>query len=84
MIPKREVGDGSDPWATAVNRTGCVKEYEAVEKCQLDHRDWRKCQAEVLAFRECLERTKAAVDAKAAVGVVSKHTVSTTEPPRST
>ena len=39
----------------SVDSTGCGELNEEVLVCMSKHRDWRKCQAEVQAFKQCFE-----------------------------
>mmetsp|Transcript_10226 Transcript_10226/g.18461 ORF Transcript_10226/g.18461 Transcript_10226/m.18461 type:complete len:83 (-) Transcript_10226:152-400(-) len=53
----QEEDDFIDP---LVDQQGCGKVYAALEVCLGDNdRDWRKCQAEVQALRDCYARSKA-------------------------
>lgn len=45
-----------DPYDNALNKTGCNALNEAVLECYYDHRDWRVCQPQVLAFKACFEK----------------------------
>ena len=46
----------------AIRKTGCSNENYAVQDCMFEHKDWRKCQKQVKAFKECImksnQRTK--------------------------
>ncbi|KGG52672.1 hypothetical protein DI09_145p20 [Mitosporidium daphniae] len=44
-----------DPYEAALDKTGCNELNEALLECYYDHKDWRKCQPEVLAFKTCFE-----------------------------
>lgn len=46
-----------------LERSGCADFHYRLQDCMLDHKDWRKCQEEVRAFKECMD-TKAAEKAK--------------------
>jgi hypothetical protein len=38
-----------------IDSSGCGDTYRRLEDCMVDaDRDWRKCQVEVIAFRECM------------------------------
>jgi hypothetical protein len=52
----REGGDDDDP---IINQDGCGRFYGLLEECMGEHnRDWRKCQAQLQAWRVCSERAK--------------------------
>jgi hypothetical protein len=40
----------------AIDKTGCGELNDLVLLCYDKHRDWRKCQPEMQAFRECYQR----------------------------
>ena len=44
-----------DPYEFALNKTGCKELNEALLECYYDHKDWRKCQSQVLTFKACFE-----------------------------
>ena len=47
----REGGDEDDP---LINQDGCGRFYGLLETCLGEHgRDWRKCQAELQAWKKC-------------------------------
>lgn len=39
-----------------LDQTGCRDLNDAVLECIADTRDWRQCQTQVQAFRECFEQ----------------------------
>ncbi|KAL1924993.1 uncharacterized protein VTP21DRAFT_4647 [Calcarisporiella thermophila] len=45
--------DEEDEYNERIKRTGCAKENEDLQLCFYDTRDWRKCQKEMDAFKEC-------------------------------
>ena len=51
-MEKRSPLEGEDD---PMVKTGCQALNEAVLLCFDEHRDWRKCQAEVMAFKACFE-----------------------------
>ena len=51
-----------------INQQGCAKLYLQLEECLGEHdRDWRKCQAEVKAWKSCYAAFQAS-QARAAAG----------------
>jgi cytochrome c oxidase assembly factor 4 len=40
---------------TAIEKTGCSELNDALLLCYDEKRDWRKCRAELQAFRKCYE-----------------------------
>ncbi|XP_076876538.1 cytochrome c oxidase assembly factor 4 homolog, mitochondrial [Brachyhypopomus gauderio] len=46
--------DESDPVDQMISRTGCAELHYAVQECMMEHQDWRKCQAQVKDFKECM------------------------------
>ncbi|KAJ2371191.1 hypothetical protein IW150_004707 [Coemansia sp. RSA 2607] len=51
-----EVEDDEDAWDNRIKKTGCFKENEALLICHADTNDWRKCLAEMNAFRQCMKQ----------------------------
>ena len=52
----REGGDEDEP---VINQDGCGRFYGLLESCLGDHgRDWRKCQAQLQAWKKCHQRHK--------------------------
>ncbi|KAJ2220325.1 hypothetical protein H4R99_002284 [Coemansia sp. RSA 1722] len=49
-------GDEDDAWDQRIKTTGCFKENEALLICHADTGDWRKCLAEMNAFKRCMKR----------------------------
>jgi len=48
-VPAMDVDD-------RIASTGCEETYRTLEDCIVaNDRDWRKCQVEVLSFRECMQ-----------------------------
>ncbi|KAL0994832.1 hypothetical protein UPYG_G00127730 [Umbra pygmaea] len=43
-----------DPVDQMISRTGCGELHNAVQDCMAEHQDWRKCQAQVHTFKECM------------------------------
>ncbi|KAJ1646452.1 hypothetical protein J3B02_002576 [Coemansia erecta] len=48
--------DDEDAWDKRIKTTGCFKENEALLICHADTGDWRKCLAEMSAFKQCMKR----------------------------
>ena len=46
-----------DRMEAAIRKTGCSDENFAVQDCMFEHRDWRKCQKQVKAFKECIMKS---------------------------
>ncbi|XP_061102862.1 cytochrome c oxidase assembly factor 4 homolog, mitochondrial-like [Conger conger] len=46
--------DEEDPVDQMISRTGCAELHYAVQECMAEHQDWRKCQPQVQAFKECM------------------------------
>lgn len=42
----------------AIRKTGCSVENYAIQDCMFENKDWRKCQNEVKAFKECIMRNQ--------------------------
>ena len=40
--------DDSDPVESMIKKTGCLDLHYALIDCMADHRDWRKCQPQVI------------------------------------
>ncbi|GAQ90591.1 hypothetical protein KFL_006590040 [Klebsormidium nitens] len=61
-----EDDDDIDPM---VDQQGCGKVYAKLEECLAEHdRDWRQCQKEVMALRECYASATASAAKKPAKG----------------
>ncbi|KAF8446544.1 hypothetical protein BGX38DRAFT_1094305, partial [Terfezia claveryi] len=39
-----------------INNTGCAAENMRLIDCHYEKKDWRKCTAEMIAFRECWKK----------------------------
>ncbi|OJK03628.1 uncharacterized protein BO66DRAFT_393764 [Aspergillus aculeatinus CBS 121060] len=48
-----EDDDEPDEWEKRINRTGCADEQMTLNDCVYQKKDWRSCQKEMEAFREC-------------------------------
>ncbi|XP_070578344.1 cytochrome c oxidase assembly factor 4 homolog, mitochondrial-like [Ptychodera flava] len=51
-----EEEEEEDPVDRLLSKSGCAKYHYAVQDCMVEHKDWRKCQKEVTAFRECISQ----------------------------
>lgn len=51
-----EEEEEEDEYEKRIERTGCSVENEALQMCYAEKHDWRACQKEMLAFRECWKR----------------------------
>ncbi|KAI9101356.1 hypothetical protein DFS34DRAFT_578272 [Phlyctochytrium arcticum] len=51
-----------DPYITRIKKSGCFKEHEALQDCHFEKKDWRKCRDEMMAFRECFDKTVVVVE----------------------
>ncbi|KAI8056294.1 uncharacterized protein B0P05DRAFT_440670, partial [Gilbertella persicaria] len=45
-----------EPYNARIKKTGCFEENEALQLCFYDTKDWRQCQEEMKAFRDCFTR----------------------------
>jgi len=43
-----------DPVISRIRKTGCLEKHFDVLECIAEFKDWRKCQEQVKAFRECI------------------------------
>lgn len=50
--------DEPDEWDQRILNTGCHPENLALQLCQADNGDWRKCALEMAAFRKCWDDNK--------------------------
>uniref|UniRef100_UPI00358F0D28 cytochrome c oxidase assembly factor 4 homolog, mitochondrial isoform X2 n=1 Tax=Myxine glutinosa TaxID=7769 RepID=UPI00358F0D28 len=51
---ENEEEEGGDPLDDMLSRTGCLQLHHAVQACIAETQDWRRCQKEVSAFRDCM------------------------------
>ena len=42
-------------WDDIVEATGCKKEIDDMQKCSMEG-DWRKCQEQMIAVKECMNK----------------------------
>jgi cytochrome c oxidase assembly factor 4 len=47
-----------DPVVVQLTKLGCLELHYKVQDCYFDHKDWRKCTAEVKQFQECMKAGK--------------------------
>ena len=57
MNQSGNVEDDEDKLDAAIKKTGCSEENYAVQDCMFEHKDWRKCQLQVKAFKECIMKS---------------------------
>ncbi|KAH8555791.1 hypothetical protein BGW37DRAFT_147795 [Umbelopsis sp. PMI_123] len=50
--------EDEDAYDVRIQKTGCQEENDKLLICYADKRDWRLCNAEMLAFRNCYQRNK--------------------------
>lgn len=54
---EEEEEEEKDTYEQMLEQSGCVKQHHALQDCFYDNdRDWRKCQGEMKAFKECMAR----------------------------
>ncbi|KAF9574139.1 hypothetical protein EC968_007391 [Mortierella alpina] len=53
---EEEEEEEEDEYEKRIERTGCSVENEALQMCYAETHDWRACQKEMLAFRDCWKR----------------------------
>ncbi|XP_029375051.1 cytochrome c oxidase assembly factor 4 homolog, mitochondrial [Echeneis naucrates] len=51
---RRRTDDEDDPVEQMISRTGCTELHYAVQECMAEHQDWRACQKQVQAFKDCM------------------------------
>uniref|UniRef100_A0A8C4Q966 Cytochrome c oxidase assembly factor 4 homolog n=1 Tax=Eptatretus burgeri TaxID=7764 RepID=A0A8C4Q966_EPTBU len=54
MKRKENEEEERDPLDDILSRTGCLQLHHAVQACIAETQDWRRCQKEVSAFRDCM------------------------------
>lgn len=47
-----------DAYDARIQKTGCQEENDNLLICYADKRDWRLCNAEMQAFRNCYQKNK--------------------------
>ncbi|OMJ91562.1 hypothetical protein SteCoe_5813 [Stentor coeruleus] len=60
MCDKIKEGDTRyDNVRGTVQKTGCIEYHDMLEKClKAHHKDWRKCQEQVVELRKCMDVLK--------------------------
>ncbi|KAK7505539.1 hypothetical protein BaRGS_00003284 [Batillaria attramentaria] len=46
-----------DPVENMISKTGCLQLHYAVQECMAEHQDWRKCQNQVVQFKQCMDES---------------------------
>lgn len=53
---KPKVGDEEeDPFDARIRRSGCADFHYKLQECMDSKKDWRACQVDVAAFKECIK-----------------------------
>ncbi|CAG0885677.1 unnamed protein product [Cyprideis torosa] len=47
-----------DPVEKMLTKAGCLNQHYAIQECMAEYKDWRKCQKEVAAFRDCINSSQ--------------------------
>jgi len=55
---KQTEEDEEDPFDTRIKKSGCADLHYALLDCMDKHKDWRKCQEHVQAFKTCIDEKK--------------------------
>ncbi|CAH3197614.1 unnamed protein product [Porites evermanni] len=45
-----------DPFDSRIQKSGCADLHYALLDCFQEHKDWRKCQDHVKAFKDCIDQ----------------------------
>ncbi|KAF1986980.1 CHCH domain-containing protein [Aulographum hederae CBS 113979] len=48
--------DEPDEWDKRIFSTGCADENAKLTDCYYEKKDWRECQSEMAAFKQCWKR----------------------------
>ncbi|CAI4213442.1 unnamed protein product [Parascedosporium putredinis] len=51
--PIADDNDEPDEWDQRIDRTGCADQNAKLTDCYFEHKDWRSCTAEMIAFQQC-------------------------------
>ncbi|KAJ3088862.1 hypothetical protein HK102_007759 [Quaeritorhiza haematococci] len=51
--PASDDDDEEDPYVVRLKQSGCYDQHITLQDCYWDKKDWRQCQSEIRAFREC-------------------------------
>ncbi|XP_061430925.1 cytochrome c oxidase assembly factor 4 homolog, mitochondrial [Lethenteron reissneri] len=54
VAPSAGDDEEEDPVDAMIARTGCAASHYAVQECMAATRDWRRCQPQVAALRDCM------------------------------
>ncbi|KAM5335649.1 cytochrome c oxidase assembly factor 4 homolog, mitochondrial-like [Glossophaga mutica] len=55
----KKEGEEEDPLDQLISRSGCAASHDAVQERMAQHQDWRQCQPQVRAFRDCMSEQQA-------------------------
>ncbi|KAI9219880.1 hypothetical protein BC828DRAFT_384937 [Blastocladiella britannica] len=58
-IKTQDHEEEEDPYDARIRRSGCAAEHTALQDCHYETKDWRKCTAQMAAFRVCWQRHQA-------------------------
>jgi len=53
---EEEDEEEEDPFDTRIKKSGCGDLHYALLDCMDEHKDWRKCQEHVKAFKACIDK----------------------------
>lgn len=45
-----------DDFEVILEKSGCSQFHYALQDCYFEHKDWRKCQKEMEAFKKCVNQ----------------------------
>uniref|UniRef100_A0A8I3WJZ5 CHCH domain-containing protein n=2 Tax=Callithrix jacchus TaxID=9483 RepID=A0A8I3WJZ5_CALJA len=57
--PVKKEEEEEDPLDQLISRSGCAASALAVQECMAQHQDWRQCQPQVQAFKDCMNEQQA-------------------------
>lgn len=72
-LEKDEDEEGEDPVDAMISRTGCAAQHWELQECMAAQQDWRHCQPQVQAFRECMARRQRAEEPRQVSGSRQAH-----------
>jgi cytochrome c oxidase assembly factor 4 len=56
LVAQTNDGEGDDdPVERMLKKSGCLELHYRVQECMADHKDWRRCQPHVQAFKKCID-----------------------------
>ncbi|XP_033624177.1 cytochrome c oxidase assembly factor 4 homolog, mitochondrial-like [Asterias rubens] len=67
-----EEDEEDDPVDGMLKKAGCLELHHAVQDCMAENRDWRKCQKEVAAFKDCVSGKVATATTKQKVETTTR------------